>query len=295
MDIKQFASLRTTITTPMGEIAYVEKGAGPAALFVHGVLLNGAVWRHVIDELAAERRCIAIDILGHGATRAQPGQDIGFNAQAAMLEAFCDAMGLEQVDLVANDSGGGFSQIFAALHPERIRTLTLTNCDTHDNYPPPALAGFVALAQNGQIAATIQRVFDEPEFGKQLLGTAYEHPEALSADAIDFYLRPWLATPQAAQDLERFLTGFDNNDNVRIEPQLQQLQAPALIVWGTADVFFDVKWAHWLKDTLPGATGVIEVPNAKLFFPEERPEMLAGHIRSFWKQHSRANAGVGAA
>ena len=153
-------------TTPYGEIAYVEQGSGPVALFVHGVLLNSAVWRNVIDELTGERRCIAIDILGHGAHATPPGQDITFTAQAAMIEAFLDAMNIDQVDLVANDSGGGIAQVFAAEHPERIRTLTLTNCDTHDNYPPPALQGFIELAKNGQIAATIQRVFDEPEFGR---------------------------------------------------------------------------------------------------------------------------------
>jgi len=41
------------------------------------------------------------------------------------------------VDLVANDSGGGVAQIFAARFPQRLRTLTLTNCGTHDNWPPP--------------------------------------------------------------------------------------------------------------------------------------------------------------
>ena len=291
MDVNEFASLRKTVATKSGDIAYYEKGSGPAALFVHGVLLNGALWRHVIDELSDERRCIAIDILAHGETRVPREQDIGFNAQAQMIEDFLAAMEMDQVDLVANDSGGGFAQIFAALHPGRIRTLTLTNCDAHDNYPPPALAGFVALAQNGQIGATVQRVFDEPDFAKQLLGTAYEHPEALDQATIDFYLRPW-TEPARARDLERFLTGFDNNDNVRIESQLRALQAPALIVWGTADVFFDVKWAHWLKDALPNAVDVIEVPDAKLFFPEERPQRLAGHIRSFWKEHSRTEAGA---
>ena len=48
-------------------------------------------------------------------------------------------------------------------------------------------------------------------------------------------------------------------------------------------MFFDKQWAYWLKDTIPGATEVIEVPDAKLFFPEERPEALIEPIRSLWK------------
>jgi pimeloyl-ACP methyl ester carboxylesterase len=72
----------------------------------------------------------------------------------------------------------------------------------------------------------------------------------------------------------------------RVTPKLRELTAPTLIVWGTADNFFDVKWAYWLRDTIPGATRVIEIPGARLFFPEERPEFLAEEIRAFWSGSS---------
>ncbi len=94
--------------------------------------------RHVIDRVADIRRCIAIDQLAHGATRTLAEQDVSCKAQVQMLEAFCAALGLDQVDLVANDSGGSIAQIFAALDPQRIRSLTLTNCEVHDNWPPAA-------------------------------------------------------------------------------------------------------------------------------------------------------------
>ena len=283
MQAREFLALRKHASTPYGDVAYVEQGSGPVALFVHGVLLNGALWRHVIEGLKVERRCIAIDILGHGATRAAPGTDLSFTTQAAMIEAFLQAMNIDQVDLIANDSGGGGAQIFAAEHPERIRTLTLTNCDTHDNYPPEALKGFIGLAKAGQIGATIQRVFDDPDFGKNLLGTAYVDPGALSRDTIDAYLRPWLEGDRA-KDLERFLLqNEDSTQSTRVEPKLRQLRAPALVVWATDDVFFDKQWAYWLRDTLPNVTEVIEVPGAKLFFPEERPEALIEPIRKLWK------------
>src|SRR5262249_30927032 len=58
--------------TPIGDIAYAERGRGPAALFVHGVFLNHDLWRHVVDRVADTRRCIAVDLLGHGATRTPP-------------------------------------------------------------------------------------------------------------------------------------------------------------------------------------------------------------------------------
>src|SRR6266545_4573639 len=85
--------------TPCGQIAFEERGSGPPALFVHGVFLNGYLWRHVTEQIADIRRCIAIDLLAHGETQALADADLSFTAQADMLDVFCDALGLEQVDL----------------------------------------------------------------------------------------------------------------------------------------------------------------------------------------------------
>src|SRR5688572_814900 len=109
---------KRSVATSSGRIAYVEAGAGPVALFVHGVLLNGHLWRHQLAQLSDIRRCIAVDLLAHGDTEIVPGQDVSVTANAVMLREFMDALGIEQADLVGNDSGGGIAQIFAATNPE---------------------------------------------------------------------------------------------------------------------------------------------------------------------------------
>jgi pimeloyl-ACP methyl ester carboxylesterase len=134
-----------SIATPSGRISYAEAGSGPVALFVHGVLLNKHLWRHQLAELSAIRRCIAVDLLAHGDTEIAPGQDVSVTANANMLREMLDALRIDKVDLIGNDSGGGIAQIFAALKPDRVRTLTLTNCDTHDNWPPEAFKPFVDM------------------------------------------------------------------------------------------------------------------------------------------------------
>src|ERR1044071_3559009 len=127
MDAATFFAARRTVRTPSGEISYVERGSGPVALFVHGVLLNGYLWRHQLAGLSDVRRCIAVDLLGHGHTDAAPGADIFVTGNAHMMREFLDALNVDQVDLVGNDSGGGIAQIFAALNPNRVRPLTLTD------------------------------------------------------------------------------------------------------------------------------------------------------------------------
>src|SRR6201982_3774609 len=133
------------IETPSGRRSYASAGTGPAALFVHGVVLNKHLWRHQLAGLSDVRRCIAVDLLAHGDTEIAPDQDVSVTANAKMLKEVLDALKIDQVDLVGNDSGGGIAQIFAALYPERVRTITLTNCDTHDNWPPAAFKPFVEM------------------------------------------------------------------------------------------------------------------------------------------------------
>jgi pimeloyl-ACP methyl ester carboxylesterase len=282
MNATEFAALRKWVSTPYGEIAYVEKGSGPAALFVHGVLLNGYLWRDAIEALSGTRRCIALDIMGHGATKAPADADTTFAGQAKMLAAFVDALGLDQVDLVGNDTGGGISQIFAAEHPEKLRTLTLTNCDAHDNYPPVALEGLVNVAKSGSLGAVGKQWIADKSTVRNSFGVAYEDVDAVPDDRIDFYLKPIFESDENTAMLGRLIL-TPNSQNVSIEPKLRQVKAPALIMWGTDDVFFDVKWAHWLKKTLPGAGEVIEVPGGRLFWPEERPAFFAEQLGRFWK------------
>jgi len=275
---------RHHVETASGRISYTEQGAGPVALFVHGVLLNGHLWRHQLAELSDIRRSIAVDLLAHGDTDIAPDQDVSVTANAKMLEEFLDALKIDQVDLVGNDSGGGIAQIFAALHPERVRSLTLTDCDTHDNWPPEAFKPFLAMAAGGGLRGTLdamlsdKRVYRSP----QALGLAYEQPERVSDDSIEPYLRPLVRTEQRTRDLQRFLAAFDNRHTLAIEARLKALNAPTLIVWGTDDVYFDVKWSHWLAETIPGTRRRVELKGARIFFPEERWQDFNNELRTHW-------------
>ena len=87
---------------------------------------------------------------------------------------------------------------------------------------------------------------------------------------------------ERARDCERLLASIDAADIEAAGGQLRTLTAPILLVWGTADTNFAVKWAYHLRDLIPGEREVIEVDGAKLFFPEERPEDLIPHLRRHW-------------
>lgn len=285
MEKNQPSAAKRTVHTASGRIAYAEQGKGPVALFVHGVLLNGHLWRHQLAHLSEMRRCIAVDLLAHGDTEIAPSQDVSVTANANMLNEFLDALSIEQVDLVGNDSGGGIAQIFAASHPQRIRSLTLTDCDTYDNWPPDAFKPFLAMAANGGLSATLNGMLEDKSVYRSpgALGPAYEHPERVTDDSIETYLRPLVSTEQRTRDFQRFLAAFDNAHTVTIEPRLKTLKAPTLIVWGTDDVYFDVKWSRWLADAIPGTRRRIEFEGARIFFPEERWAEFNQELRAHWR------------
>src|SRR5258707_6091568 len=171
MSGKEFFAGRRKVDTPSGSIHYVERGEGPVALFVHGVLLNGYLWRHQLAQLGDLRRCIAVDLMAHGNTEISVGQDVSVTANAHMLAQFLDALQIDQVDLVGNDSGGGICQIFAASYPQRVRSLVLSNCDTHDNWPPEAFKPFVAMVAAGGLAETLNAMLTDKGI--------YRSPQAL--------------------------------------------------------------------------------------------------------------------
>jgi pimeloyl-ACP methyl ester carboxylesterase len=296
MDIATFHASRRFADVKSGRIAYIDKGQGPVALFIHGVPLNGYHWRHIIDRVQDRRRCIAIDLMGLGYSEISPSQDVSFSAQARMIGEVLDALGIDRVDLVGNDSGGAIAQIFAANNPHRLTSFVLTNCDVHDGWPPPQVLPLMEHARKGTLAPIFQPTLDRPDLARERyargesvpLFRSYADPSILTDDLIRLYLQPLLSSQQRIEAFQRYWLGFDNKHTVAIHFALKTLQVPTLIVWGLKDIFFDKKWAYWLKDTIPGARRVIEVEDARLFFPEDRPDTLAGPMLAFWNELPKA-------
>ena len=278
---------RGQVQTQSGPASYVDTGGpGRVALFVHGLGTSSYLWRHVIDQLDGQRRCVAVDLPLHGQTPAAADQDFSLPGFARFLAEFCEGLELNDIDLVANDTGGAISQVFATGHPELLHTLTLTNCETHKNMPPKVLLPAAWLAHMGLAARISPRLLRDIRRGrKRFYGLGYQDIENLPEDLARFWLESQFATPELARQNQRIMTSLRARDLLAIEPALARLQVPTLIVWGTGDKFFRLKWAYWLRDTIPGATEVVELPGARIFFPDERATELTAALRRHWDAH----------
>jgi pimeloyl-ACP methyl ester carboxylesterase len=279
---------RGQVDTRSGPASYVDTGGpGRPVLFVHGVGTSSYLWRNVIGLLDGERRCVAFDLPLHGYTPATPDQDFTLPGLARFIADCCDALELTDFDMVANDTGGAVTQVFAAGHPERLHTLTLTNCEAHNNVPPKALLPAVLLARMGLHARLAPRLMahDNPRTRKRMYGRTYQDIANLPEDIARVWLEAQTGTAEAARQGQRLLTSLHARDLLAVEPALRRLQVPTLIVWGTGDIFFRRKWAYWLRDTIPGATEVVEIDHGRLFFPDERAAELTAALRRHWDAH----------
>jgi pimeloyl-ACP methyl ester carboxylesterase len=154
-----------------------------------------------------------------------------------VLAEFITSLGLWEIDLVGHDTGGAIAQILAARCPQRLRTLTLTNCETQDNIPPAAMASTVELARTGQLIAAASAIIGNPVAARAFFETGYQNPEFLTTDLVEAFLDPVLGTRESAGRFQELIANLGPAELLESEPALRQLDVPTLIVWGTDDEF----------------------------------------------------------
>jgi pimeloyl-ACP methyl ester carboxylesterase len=276
---------RRRLELPSGPASVLDTGgAGPATVFVHGAGTNALLWRRAIRALADRRRCVAPDLPLHGQTPMRSGQDVSLPALARFVADCCDALDLDTIDLVGNDTGGAVAQVFAAHHPERLRTLTLTNCEAHDNIPPRALLPGVLMIRLGMYARLAPRLMrDHVKARRRVFRTSYQDIESLPVEVSRAFLEPIARSREVAELFQQWMLSIHKRDLLAVEPQLRNLRVPTLIAWGTDDVFSHRRWAQWLRELIPGAQEVRYFDGGRLFWPDERADELLASLDAFWQ------------
>ena len=282
-EVERYRQARRFVDLPCGRIACVERGAGKAALFLHGAPLNGFQWRGAIDRLAPYRRCIAPDFMGLGYSQVPENQSVAPAAQVAMLAALLDALGVRQADIVASDSGGAVAQMFLVQFPARVRTLVLTNCDTEPNSPPPQIQPVLDMARAGTLADDTARWLTDGNLARATFGAAvYHDPARLTDDIIDYYAAPLVSTPLRRRQYHAFHNALAPNPLAGIEAALRRSTVPVRMVWGASDVIFPVADAAYLDRVFPHSQDIRRIPEGKLFFQEEYPDVIAEEVLHLW-------------
>ncbi|SFK79661.1 alpha/beta fold hydrolase [Lysobacter sp. cf310] len=281
-----FKAARRYARTRFGRIAYVERGRGAAALFLHGFPLNSFQWRGAIERLAPYRRCVAPDFMGLGHTEVAEGQSVAPDAQVEMLLALMDRLSIERADLIASDSGGAVAQLLLARHPERVRSLLLTNCDTEIECPPAAMLPVIALSREGKFVdqwlAPWHADHALARSPDGIGGMCYLDPSHPSDEAIDSYFSPLVASAQSKARVHAYAVALDHNVLEGVGAALKRSTAPVRVVWGMGDTIFSPAGAEHLERSFGRYQGTRRLEGSKLFWPEERPDVIAEEALRLW-------------
>jgi pimeloyl-ACP methyl ester carboxylesterase len=274
-----------SVELPQGTVRYRDDGEGRPIVFVHGILVNGLFWRRVTPQLDGYRR-IAPDwpLGGHGVPM-RPGAELDPPGLARLVAGFLEALDLEDVVLVGNDTGGALSQIVAADHPERLGALVLTSCDSFENFLPPMFRGLQYLARvPGALPAAIAPLRVDalrhlpPTFG-------WLRKRRIEKETADAYIAPYFQHAGVRRDLRKVLAGISTRYTLDAAEKLTAFDKPALVAWSADDKVFPLDHGRRLAGLLP--QGRFEtIADSYAFSPEDQPEALARLIRDFLQPSS---------
>jgi pimeloyl-ACP methyl ester carboxylesterase len=264
-------------------------GEGPPIVFVHGALVNANLWRKVVPRLDGFKR-VTLDLpLGSHLDPLPKGADVSPPALAELIAAAVEALELDEVTVVGNDTGGALSQILVTRSPQRVGALVLTSCDAFDNFPPRLFRIVLAPARiPGAIPVAL---------GALRLRAARRLPIAygwltkkpIDREANDSYVLPVLTRRGVRRDLRRVLSGLDPSHTIDAALKLAAWERPTLIAWSREDRFFPLEHGERLAKIIPGAR-FEPIEGSRTFSAEDRPDRLAGLIGGFVQESFAARA-----
>jgi pimeloyl-ACP methyl ester carboxylesterase len=224
-------------------------------VFVHGVLVNGDLWRGVVPGVAAAGfRCIAPDWPLGSHEIPMPNAELTPPGVASMIADFLDALDLQDVTLVGNDTGGALLQLLITSRADRVGRVVLTPCDTFEHFFPPIFA-FMPIVARSRLAVwfLVQnvrlRALHRLPF---TFGWLTKRP--MPREAVDSYLLPSRRDRAIRHDLARFLRTVHKRHTLAAAERLPGFGKPVLLAWATEDRVFPVADAHRLEQVLPSAT-----------------------------------------
>jgi len=266
-----------------GVIDYEDTGGeGPVLVFLHGLLMDGTVWRKVVADLRDDYRCVLPTLpLGGHRRPMRPDADLSLRGMALLAGEFLDRLGLERVTLVMNDWGGA-QILLSEGRTDRIARVVLTACEAFDNYPP-GLAGKVigaAISVPGGLYTAMQ-LFRLKAARRAPGGWGWMTKRPVPREVMDAWFRPAQTDAGVRRDLARYAHSVpDRATLLRWAGQMRSFKGPVLVVWATEDKLMPREHGPRLAALFPDAR-LVEIDDSYTLIPEDQPERLTTAIREF--------------
>jgi pimeloyl-ACP methyl ester carboxylesterase len=278
------------VTLPQGTIRYRERGNGEPIVFVHGLLVNGDLWRKVVPTLSKDFRCITPDWpLGSHEVPVNADADLTTSGVAELINDFLKALDLQNVTLVGNDSGGALSQIVVTEHPERIGRLVLTPCDAFEVFPPGLFKYLSVVARiPGGVWELAQTMRFRP-LRRLPIAFGWLVKRPLEPEISDSYVRPVISDGGIRRDAAKFIRGLEPEKLQSAGAKLKSFDRPVLLTWARDDKFFKLDLGERLAAAFPNSRFEV-IDDSRTFVPEDQPDRLAQLIAAFAREPVTAAA-----
>jgi pimeloyl-ACP methyl ester carboxylesterase len=273
-----------------GTVRYRERGSGRPVVFIHGLLVNGDLWRKVVPEIAGGYRCITPDLpLGSHEIPMRADADLSVPGVARLIADFLEALDLDDVVLVANDTGGALTQIVITEHPQRIGAVVLTSCDAYDNFLPLLFQPLIALARFPFLLYLFTRPLSIRALRRLPIAFGWLAKRRIDDLYSDGYVEPFGNNREIRRDCCKVLRDISPRHTNRAAAKLGDFDKPVLIAWAAEDRFFPVADAERLESALPNATLEL-VEDSYTFISEDQPRRLVELMGKFFAAHGQLRA-----
>jgi pimeloyl-ACP methyl ester carboxylesterase len=272
-----------------GIIEYEDtSGSGPTIVLLHGLLMDGSLWRQVVRDLRADYRCVVPTLpVGSHRQPMRPDADLSLHGLAKLQAELLEALDLHDVTLVGNDLGAFL--LTAGSYPERLARLVITSCEAFDHTPSGLPGHTISLAARipGGLNLALQplrlRALRRLPIA---FGPMTKRP--IPGDITDAWVRSVLSQREIRRDLVKYLRHANKSDLLAATERLRTFERPALVVWTKEDRMMPPEHGRRLAALLPHAR-LVEIADSSTLIPLDQPETLAHAIRQFIQDTSSKN------
>jgi 4,5:9,10-diseco-3-hydroxy-5,9,17-trioxoandrosta-1(10),2-diene-4-oate hydrolase len=259
------------------KVHYQRAGTGRPLLLLHGLVGSAKNWRQNITFLSRDSSVYAVDLFNMGESERIPGLNAGLEATADRLAACMDALGVAEADIAGHSHGGAVAMMFAARHPDRVRSLILFApanpfCDLGHQ-----LIRFYQTRFGIWLARQI------PVLPRMLKATAlsrmYGDPSRVSAGSLEGYIEG-LHVPGTMDHILQIVDRWFVDMGLLRSALTGLVAKPTLLIWGDRDRAVGLPSGRELQRTLPQSSLMV-IPGAGHIPFEEVPDICNKAMRDW--------------
>lgn len=262
-------------------LQYEKSGDGPALFLVHGWPFHSASYRKILPLLEPHFTCYNIRSAALADNSYDTSTDLSFSGHANRIVELAKHLELDDIAVLAHDTGASIARMAAVKCPQRIKKLVLLNTEMPNHRPP-----FIPLYQK-LMHLPIRRVMGAMFSFDFLLKSAMGYGESfydhrfLDKEFKTLFIDHWMQDKSRFNGLAAYLTGLNFSDIDKLNEVHAKLQSPVLFIWGKEDKTFPASLGKEMAAGIPICQGFVEVDNACFLVHEEKPEIVAEHTINF--------------